>query len=230
MIDFCLKKLPDRANAKYDPPNLHKCFKEKRHEGRCAEFPYLDHLKSAAPKVRQKIIRDSTKTTGASWKSDDAGPNRISRWTMLLSDEELADLGINMSLLKDWVVSKLREKAATYDECMDATQKLTWSAYGMLNAPSPNAFTKSYLEALFGPISKGDTVCLVCKAQLNFNDFGLARRGKAEIETAHANPRQHSSENVGFAHRHCNIAQGDKSLPEFYEWMAGVLDRADWKT
>ena len=32
--------------------------------------------------------------------------------------------------------------------------------------------------------------------------------------------------NVGFAHRDCNIAQGDKSLAEFYDWIKGILSRA----
>ncbi|MGH9429159.1 MAG: hypothetical protein ACRD2L_22990, partial [Terriglobia bacterium] len=71
------------------------------------------------------------------------------------------------------------------------------------------------------------TTCLVCKAQLSFEDFAQARRGRAEIETAHASPRAHSSANIGFAHRHCNIAQGDKSLDQFYEWIRGILQRAD---
>lgn len=225
-MSYCGKALRIRSNSKYDPPELHRCHKEAGHEGLCAAFPYLDHMGQVAPRVRQKIIRDSTKTTGASWKSEDAGPNRISRWTMLLSDAELQKLGINMGALKPWVVAKLRDKAASYADCMDAARKLTWFVYGMENAPDPDAFTKNYLEQHFGPIAKGATGCLICKAPLDFRLFEGARRGRAEIETAHASPRSHTSANVGFAHRHCNIAQGDKSLDEFYGWMREILDRA----
>ena len=103
-MNFCGKPLRARANAKYDLPGLHKCYCEEGHDGTCAELPYLDHMKQVAPRVAAKIGRDATKTTGASWKSEDAGPNRISRWTMLLSDEELSKLGVNMGGLKPWVV------------------------------------------------------------------------------------------------------------------------------
>ncbi len=223
---FCGKPLRARANAKYDPPTLHRCYCEKGHSGACQEFPYLEHLRSAAPRVAAKIVRDATKTTGASWKSDDAGPNRISRWTMLLSDAELKGLGINMAGLKPWVVAKLREKSATYEDCMSAAQYLTWRTYGMVNAPDPDNYTRQYLDAIFGPIVKGSTGCLVCQAPLDFRLFHEARRGRAEIETAHAMARSHTAGNVGFAHRDCNIAQGDKSLDEFYDWIKGILSRA----
>lgn len=223
---FCGKLLKSRVNSKYDPPGLHQCFKDEAHSGPCAEFPFLDHLHSIAPKVRSKIIRDATKTTGASWKSAGAGPNRISRWTMLLSDTELKSLGVNMAEMKPWVVAKLREKAATYVDCMDAARRLAWLAYGMEQSPEPDSDTRRYLEDLFGTIEPGSTTCLVCKATLSFALFDEARRGRAEIETAHASPRSHTSANVGFAHRSCNIAQGDKSLAEFYAWIVAILQRA----
>jgi len=145
---------------------------------------------------------------------------------MLLSDEELAKLGVNMGALKPWVVAKLREKSASYEDCMSAAQYLTWSAYGMKGAPPPDEYTDKYLGACFGPMVPGSTGCLICRAPLDFSLFHAARRGKAEIETAHAEPRSHTAGNVGFAHRDCNIAQGDKSLNEFYEWMLGILKRA----
>jgi hypothetical protein len=170
-------------------------------------------------------MRDSTKTTGAAWKSEDAGPNRISRWVMLLSDQELKALGIKMDMLKPIVVSKLRDKAATYDQCMNVAMSLTYSTYGMAHAPAPTPEIKSYLESSFGPIIVGSTVCLVCKAPLDYADFALARRGKAELETAHSSPRSHTAKNVGFAHRLCNIAQGDRSVKEFYAWIKTILQR-----
>jgi hypothetical protein len=92
---FCDKPLKARKNAKYDAADLHRCHLTPGHDGFCEEFPYLKHLAEVAPRVCAKIIRDATKTTGASWKSEDAGPNRISRWTMLLSDDELKAKGIN---------------------------------------------------------------------------------------------------------------------------------------
>lgn len=225
-MKFCGKALKARGKSKYGPADLHRCFRAENHTASCGTFPYLKHLGKVAPKVRSKIIRDATQTTGASWKSKDAGPNRIPRWTMLLPDAELLALGVDMAAFKPWVVAKLREKRASYDDCMDAARKLAWSAYGMLHSPEPDADTRTYLESLFGTIEHGKTVCLVCKTPLDFRQFGEARRGRAEIETAHASPRSHTSANVGFAHRHCNIAQGDKSLDEFYDWIGGILRRS----
>lgn len=43
------------------------------------EFPFLAHLAKTHPAVAKKIIRDSVMTTGAAWKSEEAGPNRILR-------------------------------------------------------------------------------------------------------------------------------------------------------
>lgn len=223
---LCQKALRARTNSKYEPPEGHQCQREAGHTGKCAESEYLEHLKSVAPLVAKKIARDATKTTGASWKGKDAGPNRIPRWTMLLPDEELLALKINMAGFKPWVVAKLRQKAASYEDCMSSARYLAWSAYGMEGAPDPEPDTRTYLEAHFGPIVKGATGCLVCRAPLRFDLFHEARRGKAEIETAHANPREHTPGNIGFAHRHCNIAQGDKDLSGFYDWITGILERA----
>ena len=68
-------------------------------------------------------------------------------------------------------------------------------------------------------------IIITCKLQLSFSLFELARRGKAEIETCHKNPRSHDMGNIGFGHRHCNVAQGDKDLDEFYEWIRGIIKR-----
>jgi len=202
----------------------HRCFDVAGHAGRCDEYPYLSHLAEIAPKVRQKIIRDATMTTGAAWASDDAGPNRILRWAMLQPDNVLTRFGINMAALKPGVVAKLREKAADYDACMAVAQKLTALAYGMRNSPSAPPAIRDYLEKASGSLLSV-TVCQVCQLPLDFNQFSAARRGKAEIETAHANPRLHTPDNVGFAHRECNIAQGARTLDEFYEWIGDILDR-----
>lgn len=220
---LCEKRLPSRS--KYDAIQGRFCQRDAGHTGRCDEFPYLADLARTHPAVATKIVRDATMTTGAAWKSDEAGPNRILRWVMLLSDQQLAQFGINMGGLKPQVVAKLREKAAPYADCMASAKMLTWQAYQMADAPEPSEATRAYLERDFGPMIKDSALCLICKAPISFNLFALAQRGKAELETGHSSPRQHNPENIGFAHRVCNIAQGARTLDEFYDWMETVLAR-----
>jgi len=220
-MDFCGK--PVRSRSKYASDVKRQCFMPTGHSGKCHEFPYLAHLDRVAPKVADKIVRDSTMTTGASWKSADAGPNRILRWVMLRSDEELRKLGIDMKGLKPQVVAKLREKAADYASCMAVAKTLTAAAYSMPNAPEAPKPIAEYLAACGMPIVPHTTRCLVCRGLLDFKLFAEAKRGKAEIETSHSNPRLHRPDNVGFAHRACNIAQGNKTLDEFYDWIKEIL-------
>ena len=191
------------------------------HLGRCDQYPYLRHLNSVAPHLAKKIKRDATMTTGAAWASSDAGPNRILRWVMLLSDEQLLTFNIDMASLSPIIQAKLREKAASFEDCMSVARRLTWSAYGVPGAPQCPADVRQGLEAEFGAIVGSSTVCLICRNPFEFEDFARARRGKAVIETAHSEPRRHDTANVGFAHRACNIAQGDKTLEEFYDWIRG---------
>lgn len=216
---------PIASRSRFKELAKHRCHREEGHAEKCAEFPFLVHLKAVKPQVAKKIIRDATMTTGAAWGSEDAGPNRIRRWVMLLSDAALLRFGINMSRYKPQVVAKLREKAAQYEACVEVAQKLSWLAYSMKDAPPPPQDIRAYLENLFGTIQEGSATCQVCLEPLGFSSFAAAKRGKAEIETAHANPRLHTAANVGFAHRDCNIAQGAKSLDEFYAWIAGILER-----
>jgi hypothetical protein len=218
---YCAK--PIESRSKFAALAKHRCFKSAGHDGKCDEYPYLEHLEKVAPKVAMKIKRDSTNTTGAAWASDDAGPNRILRWAMLLSDEALLSFDINMTKLKPGVVAKLREKAANYEACMAVAQRLTALAYGMKNAPAPPDEIRTYLADFVGLVEQ--TTCRVCLMPLDFADFAAAVRGKAELETAHANPRLHTPNNVGFAHRACNIAQGPRTLDEFYTWIAEILHR-----
>ena len=222
-MDLCLKVLKSRS--KFIPNGGHRCHRIAGHAGRCAELPFLEHLKVVHPKVAKKIDRDSMMTTGAAWKSEDAGPNRTRRWAMLLSDAELEAKGVRISTFEPQVVAKLREKAAEYPDCIAVAQRLAFLAYGMKNAPVPSDAVRSYLEGLFGQILPGTTPCLVCLEPLDFALFARARRGKAEIETGHSAPRLHNVDNVGFAHRVCNIAQGSRTLDEFYAWMHIVLER-----
>ena len=225
-LNLCHK--PIKGRSRFEALIERRCYHEAEHEGGCAEFPFLSHLFANFPRVEAKIKRDATKTTGAAWKSDDAGPNRIDRWSMLLPDDVLKlEYKIDMAAMKPGVQAKLREKAATYEECMEVAASLAWSTYQMKNAPDAPGSIKSYLEKRFGPFIEGRTACIVCKGTLDFEDFARAQRGRAHIETAHANPRSHNAKNVGFAHRECNIAQGGQTLNEFYDWIRGILKRVD---
>lgn len=223
MIDYCHNNLDIRSRFK--SISFKKCHLPKGHSGKCEEFPFLKHLCVSHERIAAKIQRDATKTTGAAWKSEDAGPNRISRWVMLLPNEELLHYGINMEKLKPQVIAKLREKAADYDSCIQVAIKLTWLVYQMPGAPSPPEDLKAYLESHFGQMMY-TTNCGICLIPLHFKSFEGAQRGKAIIETCHLDPRQHSSNNVCFAHRECNIAQGNKTLQEFYAWIEGIIHRA----
>ena len=145
---------------------------------------------------------------------------------MLLSDEELQVYGLDMSRLRPGIVAKLREKAAPYEDCMQVAMKMTWLVYQMSDAPAPPDNIRRYLEGVFSEMIPGSTKCEVCLLPISFNLFSIAQRGKASIETCHKNPRVHNADNVGFAHRECNIAQGSKTLDDFYAWIEGILARA----
>ena len=222
---FCNREIS--SSSKYNEVAAHKCHLPYGHAGKCDEYPFLNHLKDVALAVANKIKRDATMTTGAAWKSDDAGPNRILRWVMMLGNDDLLKYGLDMSQLKPGIVAKLREKAADYDSCIMVAAKLTWLVYQMDNAPVPPADIKAYLEDLFGAMHNGTTLCEICKLPIDFRLFSLAARGRAEIETCHVNPRLHNPDNVGFGHRECNIAQGAKTLDEFYDWIRGIISRIE---
>lgn len=226
-LTYCHDLLSSRSRFATD--KYPRCNDIQGHRGRCTEFPFLKHLKVVAPKVAQKVQRDAMMTTGAPWKSDEAGPNRILRYAMLLSDAELAELGVPMHGLEEHVVRKLRAKAAPYAHCVSVAEYLTLQVYEMPGAPAcPAPLVEFLTSALDRDFQSESTACLICKEPMAFALFELAQRGKAEVETAHANPRTHLPGNVGFAHRFCNIAQGDKELNDFYAWVAGVLERNGW--
>ena len=164
-------------------------------------------------------------TTGASWKSEDAGPNRILRWVMLLDENILeTNYDIPMSTFSPVIKAKLREKGASYDDCLNCARKLTVLAYNMDGSPQMPESLRHYFHSL-EYITTDKTTCMVCKEPLSYDDFMKAKRGKAVLETSHASPRLHNKENVGFAHRDCNIAQGSRTLDEFYSWIHGILQR-----
>ena len=213
------------STSRYAGHIMPTCHDRIGHLGRCREYAFLEHLHSVAPGVAAKVKRDATMTTGAAWASADAGPNRILRWVMLLSDEELLTYGIDMGALSLGTQAKLRDKGASYEECMNVALYLAWSVYGTRGAPDPVGTSEMLLFSLFGEISP--TLCLICKRELHFSAFASARRGRALIETAHGDPRSHHASNVGFAHRECNIAQGDKSLVDFYDWIGSILENVE---
>jgi hypothetical protein len=224
MIKYCNKGISSRS--KYDKLVQKKCHLPKDHKGSCKEFPFLDHLQKTHKRIADKIKRDSTMTTGAAWKSEDAGPNRILRWVMLMPDKTLLKFGLNMKNLKPQVIAKLREKAADYDSCIQVAIKLTWLVYQMPGGPKPPPEIEEYLNAHFGKLTDA-TSCSICLIPLEYKLFHEAQRGKAIIETCHLDPRSHSPSNVGFAHRECNIAQGNKNIEDFYSWIYGILKRAN---
>lgn len=225
-VNLCFKPISGRS--KYEDLISRRCYKPANHEGACEEYPYLTHLKNVAPRVEAKIKRDATKTTGAAWKSDVAGPNRIDRWVMLLPDAVLNDrFNINIAAMQPQVQAKLREKSASYEDCMEVAAKLALNVYGMPNAPEAPEEILTYLKDRFGDFEPNSTRCIVCRDHLSFELFEDAQRGRAHIETAHANPRLHNPDNVGFAHRECNIAQGSLGLQEFYAWIRSIIERVD---
>lgn len=225
-LDACsLCRKVIESTSKFDELAARKCHMPGGHNGKCREFPFLRHLETSAPKVAEKIKRDAIMTTGAAWKSKEAGPNRILRWVMLSPDDVLLKYGIDMSRLKPQVVAKLRDKAAPYDSCIQASMWLTYLVYQMGGAPECPCDLRDYLTGIFGGSATTPTCCTVCRQPLTFAMFGAARRGKAEIETSHKDPRQHAPGNVGFAHRACNIAQGPKTVEEFYDWIEAILRR-----
>lgn len=87
MTELCHEIISSRSA--YDSIQPKFCQLPKGHSGNHREFYYLDHLRTIQKSVSDKIKRDSTMTTGAAWKSAEAGPNRILRWVMLLSDGDL---------------------------------------------------------------------------------------------------------------------------------------------
>lgn len=220
---LCRKKI--KTASKFADSADRKCHRLKHHDGKCVELPFLQHLELKNKPVAKKIKRDAMMTTGAAWKSEEAGPNRILRWVMLESNEKLKKYGIDMKKLRPQVVGKLREKAADYDSCIQVAMWLTFIAYQMDGAPVPTEDIREYLESLFGEMRPGSTTCTVCLLPLSFKLFAEARRGKAPVESCHKDPRKHLPGNVGFAHRECNIAQGPKTLSEFYRWIEEILRR-----
>lgn len=172
-------------------------------------MPFLRELKETHPKVADKIQRDSLNTRGASWGVKKDGEqnrrNRQPRWTLVPGDQFYPT---------HW---------AEYSTCLDVARHLTSHVYAMKGAPTPSETTKALLKP-----GEHDGLCPICLVRLDFDDFSKAKQSKAEIETAHIDPQAvhiHTDDNVAFAHRQCNIAQGDRSIEEFLAWIGSILER-----
>lgn len=222
---FCGK--PISSKSKFAKFTNHKCWNLKDHLGKCNEWHFLKNLKTQHSKIAEKIKRDSIHTTGASWSGKNAGPNRILRWVVQLSDEQLDELGFRFTSLSPSLQKKLRDKSADYDTCMCVARKLTHIFYGTQGVYCPPDIQNS-LELEFGSILPNQ--CVICGKAIQLDEFHDAIRGRAAIETSHLNPRFHSAENVGFAHRKCNIAQGEMTKCEFLNWISLILQNNDLKS
>jgi hypothetical protein len=180
---------------------------QKRH----TDLPFLLHLKETYKKVADKIERDSLNTRGAPWPKNLAGVqkrrNRQPHWTLKQGDQLFP------------------KHYADYETCLAVARRMTYYVYSMPNAPDCPREIVKYLEK--EPV-RNSYLCPICLEPVDFNDFHEAQQSKALIETAHLDPQSeyiHTPDNVCFAHRMCNIAQGDRSIEHFLEWIDGILQR-----
>ena len=192
------------------------CHLELQHEqSRHTDMPFLLDLKKHHKKVGDKIERDSLNTRGAPWPKNLSGVqkrrNRQPHWTLKEGDQLYP------------------QHYADYETCLEVAKRMTYYVYCMHGAPTcPDEIVK-YLEQK----PEEDTyLCPICLLPVDFRDFEKAKQSKALIETAHLDPQAeyiHTPDNVCFAHRTCNIAQGDRSIPDFLNWMDGILKRHKYK-
>ncbi len=174
-------------------------------------MPFLRHLKLKHPKIAEKIERDSLNTRGAPWPKNRAGVqkrrNRQPHWTLKEGDQLYP------------------RHYADYEICLEVARALTIHVYEMEGAPPcPPDIAKSLGRV---PVA-GTYTCPVCCIPLALRNFELAKQSRAEIETSHIDPKAdyiHTPGNVAFAHRQCNIAQGERSVPAFLDWIRGILER-----
>lgn len=174
-------------------------------------MPFLISLKAVAAKVAEKIERDSLNTRGAPWPKNLAGVqrrrNRQPHWTLKDGDQLYP------------------QHYADYETCLMIAKRLTLYVYCTEGAPDcPDNIIK-YLET---KPAINSYKCPICFLPILFSDFNKAKQSRAEIETGHLNPNAeyiHTPNNVCFVHRQCNIAQGERSISEFLEWIEGILKR-----
>lgn len=194
---------------------MRKCRLEKGHLNRHTDMPFLIDLKKNHQKVAEKIERDSLNTRGAPWGVNKDGEqcrrNRQPHWTLKEGDQLYP------------------KHYADYETCIKVAERLTYYVYCMEEAPDCPENIAKYFERR--PV-KNTYRCPICLLPIKFEDFELARQSKAVIETAHLDPQEifiHTPENVCFAHRTCNIAQGEKNVKDFMKWIDGILERYEIK-
>jgi len=192
-----------------------RCCLPAGHEGRHTDMPFLLHLKKTHKKVADKLERDALNTRGAPWPKNLRGVqkrrNRQPHWTLKLGDQLYP------------------KHYADYKTCLAVARRMTYYVYCMPDAPSCSDDIAKYLEQ---KPKLGTYVCPICLLPISFKDFEKAKQSKAEIETAHLDPSAtyiHTPDNVCLAHRECNIAQGDRSISDFLDWIDGILRRHDAK-
>lgn len=212
-LEYCNKIIRLDSQAKF------RCKKEKGHTGRCQPTPFLNHFKeynnAEYGKVAQKIEQDAYHTRGNKTRPF---KNRSFRWDTPVENPKEHKDEENLGIPK--------KEYASQEECFQVAQKLTKLAYEMAGAPKCPPEIEKRLDKK--PIPN-NARCPICKGFLDINDFKKAEWGKALIEMCHIYPLgedkiMHNYENIGWAHRHCNIAQQERSIPEFLKWISKILE------
>lgn len=225
---LCRNVISARSRSWPPPVGGFRCSKLHGHDGRCSERHFLDHLKGLGglhKKIAAKIERDSFNTTGAAWNTGVAGPNRMPRHVANLPRDALnralvANNYPTLDMLRN--PEKITDKGASRDECLRVAIQLTREAYAMENAPEmPQELVDYFASISFRRTHEGR--CLICHAPIDYNQFAEARVGTSTIQTVHSDPRVHTPGNASFGHKQCNVAQGDRTLEEYYDWMEEVL-------
>lgn len=211
-MEYCNKTIRPDSQARF------KCKKEKRHSDKCESTPFLNHLKTFSNgkfrKVAEKIEQDAYHTRGNKTRPF---KNRSFRWDTPVENPEQHKNEKNLGIPK--------KEYAAQEECFKVAQKLTRLIYEMAGAPKcPPEITKLLDKK---PICNS-AKCPICNGSLDINDFRKAKWGKALIEMCHVQPLSehkvmHNYKNMSWAHRECNIAQGEKSIPTFLKWISGIL-------
>lgn len=189
---------------------IRTCRLSPGHDGRCSDVPFLESLRRTHPRIADKIIRDSFNTRGAAWGRNEEGVqarrNRQPRWTLVEVDQLYAHY-------------------QTYEECLKVAQELTLQVYEMPGAPE---CPQPDVNDLSRPPVAESYRCPICLNHIEIGEFELAQQSKAAVDTDHLNPSLHplhAAGNVAFTHHECNTTKGERSLEEFLEWAAGVLER-----
>jgi len=177
------------------------------------DLPPLEYLRgiSYTRKAADKARRDAENTKGVAWptvteNADDSKNSRKNREAR-------------------WDIEEDHPYYATYETCLDVARRLTLYIFEMEDAPPCPTGLVQYLEREPIPDSY---VCYICGQPVTIEQINEAEVSKAVVETGHKIPFNiggiHEPDNVFFCHRECNIAQGNKIMPEFCDWIASILE------